>query len=265
MDSVRLHDRPRIEAFLRRDPFLHGYELGDLDDRLWPDTAWYGLLEGQEILALALLYTGLSEPTLLALASDGIALLARLLREAAPLLPASLYCHLMPSLEKSLEGRYTMTPQVEHYKMALRDAGRLDEALSAETAALSPEDRAEVEAFYAQSYPGNWFVPALLETGCYVGIREAGKLLCVAGVHVYSARSRVAALGNIATRPEARGRGLAQAATAALCRRLLRTVDHICLNVRADNQAAIACYRKLGFEAVASYAEHRAQLRGKRL
>jgi predicted GNAT family acetyltransferase len=104
-----------------------------------------------------------------------------------------------------------------------------------------------------------------LDTGYYVGIRERGRLVCVAGVHVYSARQKVAALGNIATLPEARGRGHAQAATAVLCRRLLKTVTHVCLNVKADNQAAIACYRKLGFEVVASYEECRARLREKAL
>jgi ribosomal protein S18 acetylase RimI-like enzyme len=265
MDSVRLRDRSRIEAFLRRDPLLHGYELGDLDDRFWPDTIWYGLLEGEEIRALTLLYTGLSEPTLLALASGEPAFLAQLLRRTAPHLPASLYCHLTPSLGESLAQRYSLSAQGEHYKMALRDAGRLAQARSAETVALSPQDRAEVEAFYEQSYPGNWFVPSLLATGYYLGVREASRLVCVAGVHVYSARNQVAALGNIATRPEARGRGYAEAATAALCRRLLETVEHVCLNVRADNAAAIACYRKLGFEVIASYEEYRAQLRNKAL
>ncbi|MCX5795950.1 MAG: GNAT family N-acetyltransferase [Elusimicrobia bacterium] len=262
---MRLSDRARIEAFLRRDPFLHGYELGDLDDRFWPDTAWYGLVDAGRIRALALLYTGLSEPTLLALASQESAELARLLRELSPLLPPSLYCHLTPSLGKALEERYALTAHGEHYKMALKDPSRLETARSAETVELAPGDRAEVERFYAESYPGNWFVPSLLDTGYYVGIREGGRLICAAGVHVYSARQKVAALGNIATRPEARGRGHAEAATAELCRRLLKTVSHICLNVKADNRAAIACYRKLGFEAVASYEEYHAQLRKKAL
>jgi ribosomal protein S18 acetylase RimI-like enzyme len=265
MDSVRLNDRSLIEGFLRRDPFLHGYELGDLDDRFWPDTTWYGLFEGGDIKALSMLYTGLREPTLLALASDETPLLARLLRDIAPLLPPSLYCHLSPSLGKALEARYSLSALGKHYKMALKDASRLQAARVAEAGVLSSQDRAEAEAFYAESYPGNWFMPSLLETGYYVGIREQGRLVCLAGVHVYSSSRKVAALGNIATRPEARGRGYAEAATAALCRRLLETVEHICLNVRADNQAAIACYSKLGFEIVASYGECHARFLEKAL
>ena len=36
---------------------------------------------------------------------------------------------------------------------------------------------------------------------------------------------------------------------------LQRTVDHIGLNVKADNAAAVACYRRLGFRPVAEYEE----------
>ncbi len=79
--------------------------------------------------------------------------------------------------------------------------------------------------------------------------------MCTAGVHVYSSSYRVAALGNIATDSAWRGQGLAQRATAQLCRWLLDTVDTIGLNVNADNAAAIACYRKLGFEVAAEYDE----------
>jgi ribosomal protein S18 acetylase RimI-like enzyme len=40
-----------------------------------------------------------------------------------------------------------------------------------------------------------------------------------------------------------------------LCQSLLEKVEHVGLNVKADNDAAIACYRKLGFEVVAPYGE----------
>jgi len=79
--------------------------------------------------------------------------------------------------------------------------------------------------------------------------------VAAAGVHVYSASRGVAALGNIATHPDRRGRGLGRAVTARLCASLLATVRHIGLNVHAENAAAIACYRGLGFEAVARYGE----------
>ena len=121
---------------------------------------------------------------------------------------------------------------------------------------LGPDDLDEVLAFYARAYPGTWFEPRMLETRRYVGIRDAGGLACVAGVHVWSPEWRVAALGNVATLPEARGRGLATAACAHLCRVLLDDgIDTISLNVRADNAAAIAAYERLGFAQAADYVE----------
>ena len=117
-------------------------------------------------------------------------------------------------------------------------------------------DLDEVLAFYARAYPGTWFEPRMLETRRYVGIRDEHGLVCVAGVHVWSPEWRVAALGNVATVPESRGRGLAKAACAQLCRVLLDDgIDTISLNVRADNLAAIAAYEKLGFAHAADYVE----------
>jgi predicted GNAT family acetyltransferase len=66
----------------------------------------------------------------------------------------------------------------------------------------------------------------------------------------------VAALGNVATLPEARGRGLATAACARLCRVLLEDgIETIGLNVQAENDAAVRAYTKLGFRVVAPYVE----------
>ena len=122
--------------------------------------------------------------------------------------------------------------------------------------AIRRDDLEELTAFYATAYPGTWFVPRMLETGRYVGIREAGRLVCVAGVHVCSPTWSVAALGNVATLPAFRGRGLARGACAALCRLLLDDgIETIGLNVRADNEAAIRSYTRLGFESVAEYTE----------
>ncbi len=100
----------------------------------------------------------------------------------------------------------------------------------------------------------------MLETGHYYGIRQDGALLSIAGVHVYSPQYRVAALGNITSHPAARERGLATLVTARLCKELLRNVDHIGLNVRADNASAIACYTKLGFTRTAEYGEYALEL-----
>jgi ribosomal protein S18 acetylase RimI-like enzyme len=142
-----------------------------------------------------------------------------------------------------------------HRKLGLVDPSRL-EGHGDGSVPLGPGDLDEVLAFYERAYPGTWFEPRMLETRRYVGIRAAEGLVCVAGVHVWSPEWRVAALGNVATLPDARGRGLATAACADLCRRLLEDgIDVIALNVRADNSAAIHAYERLGFTQAADYVE----------
>src|SRR4051812_25073760 len=86
-----------------------------------------------------------------------------------------------------------------------------------EAVALTAADADDLLALYRTGYPGNRFIPRMLETGFYHGIRRAGALVSVAGVHVFSWSYRVAALGNITTRPDVCDQGLATAVTARLC------------------------------------------------
>ena len=164
---------------------------------------------------------------------------ASLLDEICVELPARIYAHLSPGLVGHLLHRYASEPHGEYLKMALRDDAGWAEVDTADVVALGPDAREELVAFYALAYPGNWFDPRMLETRQYVAIRERGAIVAAGGVHVYSEREHVAALGNIAVAPAARGRGFARRVTAALCCSLREKVDHLGLNVRADNRAAI--------------------------
>jgi predicted GNAT family acetyltransferase len=95
----------------------------------------------------------------------------------------------------------------------------------------------------------------------FAGARRGDALVSVAGVHVYSREYRVAALGNITTRPDSRGQGLATIVTARLCQELLSAgIEHVGLNVRADNRSAVACYERIGFQRVADYGEYTVEL-----
>ncbi|MEW6709550.1 MAG: GNAT family N-acetyltransferase [Candidatus Riflebacteria bacterium] len=254
MTHINLHDREQIERFLRQNPHLHLYEIGDLDDCFWPHTIWYGSQNEAGIDAIALLYTGAALPTLLALA-DGNGAMAALLRSIRHILPTRFYAHLSPGLENVLRETYDCEPGGEHSKMALTDTRAVAGSSCAQVERLGESDLAEIAALYAESYPGNWFDPRMLATNRYFGIRESGRLVSIAGVHVYSPHYRVAALGNITTLPQCRGKGYGALVTAELCRSLLAEGLNIGLNVKTDNAAAIACYRKLGFQIVASYNE----------
>lgn len=253
--AVCLHDRSVIEGFLRRNVAVHLYELGDLDDFFWPYTTWYALSEGEQVQALALLYAGTSLPVLLAVAEEDSEPGRDLLGSIVHLLPRRFYAHLTPGLAGVLTAAYRADSHGTHLKMALTDRRPLGLVDTGEVVRLSPPDLPALERLYQASYPGNWFDPRMLETGHYYALRRGEEIVSVAGIHVYSPRYGVAALGNITTRPQFRGQGLATRVLARLCQSLLETVDTIGLNVKADNAAAIACYEGLGFARVAEYEE----------
>ncbi|SIR57361.1 GNAT family N-acetyltransferase [Micromonospora avicenniae] len=245
------HDRAELAALLGRDPVLHAYQLGDLDDFFWPYTSWFR--HGEQV---ALLYHGVNPPTLLAFAAPAhVDELAVLLGDLASVLPARLYAHLSPGLAAALAPAFDVDGPAAHLKMALTDPARLDRVTPAGRP-LSAADLPQLQALYAEAYPGNWFDPRMLHTGQYLGIHDGGVLVAVAGVHVWSPTYRVAALGNVTTHPRVRGRGLGTAVVAALCHRLRDTVEHVTLNVRADNVAAVRLYERLGFTRVADYGEY---------
>lgn len=254
---VELHERGPIETFLGLSRELHFYELGDLDPFHWPHTRWFGW-HGADLEALCLVYAATDVPTLLAFSEPrGMPALRHLLRALEPSLPARLYAHLSPGLSDVFSAGWRTTPHGPHLKMVLAAAHALDGADVSKVEPLGPADLPEILALYERSYPGNWFAPRMLETGLYRGLRNGRELVAIAGVHVFSAEQRIAALGNIATDPRERRRGLATAVTAALCLDLLPRADTIGLNVHAENTSARACYAALGFAPVADYDELR--------
>jgi ribosomal protein S18 acetylase RimI-like enzyme len=255
MPVVELRDRHVLAAFLRHNAQAHVYELGDLDDFDWPFTRWFGWEADGRLEQVTLLYTQPDVPVLIAIAEEPSAGMVELVRALLPALPSSLYVHVSPPLLEVFRERYAIEHSEPHLKLALMRVDVLaDAALAIEL--LEESDLPELDAFYREAYPQTWFTARMLATGRYVGVRREGRLACVAGVHVYSPTWGVAALGNVATLPELRSQGLAQGACAALCLLLLGDgIETIALNVRADNDAAIAAYERLGFETVTPYWE----------
>ena len=255
MSVMCVHDRRELEPFLRRSTYLHLYEIGDLDDFFWPYTTWYVSRDEHDLREVALLYLGSKPPTLLALTRDGSAGMAALLGDSLHLMPPHFYAHLSEDLVEVFKDTYGVRAHGTHLKLALTNPAALDSIDASDVERMTLEDAAELEQLYSISYPGNWFDPHMLQSGCYHAIRRHGRVVSVAGIHVFSRQYRVAALGNVTTHPDFRGQGLASRACVALCRSLQPVVDHIGANVKADNASALACYSRLGFERMASYGE----------
>lgn len=250
----RLTDRNLLEKYFRQDLAQHVYSLGDLDDFYWPDTACYGLRTGSGVDKVVVLYRGAGLPVLLALADPGLMDHAYL-AELTAFLPDEFYAHLSPGLEDHFADRYLLQEFGQHNKMELDRAAFFPPQGSRDACQLRDDDLAEALGLYQISYPGNAFDPRMLSTGMYFGIRRKGSLVSVGGVHVYSSRYGVAALGNITTHPDHRNQGLARLVTSRICQALLSRVDFIGLNVKATNQAAIRLYQALGFKFSVKYAE----------
>jgi RimJ/RimL family protein N-acetyltransferase len=262
--TVCLHLKSEIESFLRKNTFLHIYSIGDLDDFFWNYTTWYALKKEEEIKEIILLYTGMDLPTLLVFTEGNLDLMNELLESIIHLLPKRFYTHLTPGLSKILKRGYKLESSQSHglyYKMALKNKSLLDNIDTSGVVSFSTKNVDELLEFYKESYPDNWFDPRTLETNQYYGIRNKKGLISVAGIHLYSTEYKVAALGNITTHPDFRGKGLAKIVTAHLCKSLLQSIDHIGLNVNTENKTAISCYEKIGFEVISSYEEYMADLK----
>jgi predicted GNAT family acetyltransferase len=170
-------------------------------------------------------------------------------------LPDHFNAHLSPAFLEILKQVYQVKSSGLHYKMGLSNLTALPELDMSQVVPLDKINRTELQELYRISYPDNWFNERMLETGQYFGLRMDGQLVSVAGVHVYSEKYRVAALGNITTHPRYRNQGLAEIVTTCLCKKMALQIDHIGLNVHTENHSAIRCYRKIGFEIMGRFEE----------
>ena len=256
MNISHLTDKKIIESFLRKDADLHFYLLADLEDPFWNYSTWYALKRESSVYALVMLYGGLSIPTLTALARENLQEHGELLESLHEYFPNRMYASISPGLISAVGSKFSLMSQGTHYKMVLKHPEAILQKAEFHCTRLTLANFEELSDFYSIHYPGSWFTRDMVATNQYYGIRESGKLVAAGGVHVRSTLYRVAALGNIVTSAPYRGHGYATAITAAICKSLLTSAELIGLNVKSDNASAITCYRKLGFEIVATYDEY---------
>lgn len=264
--AAPLDDPALIRAFLDRDRILTAYALGDLDAAFWPQTTFFGAFEESgRIEALALIYRGLDPAVFCAFgAPDGVAAILD-----AHDLPAEVYTLLPPALEPVFSARYTLHNPHQEWRMALDPAAFAPPPLD-DVARLGSEHAAALAGLFRHAAaPGEEIVafsPWQIEHGAFFGVWEGAALIAAAGTHVWSHTERVAAVGNVFTRPDRRGRGLAARCTAAVTREALAAgLDPIVLNVRTNNAPAIHVYEKLGFRIHGPMIEGPALRRGARV
>jgi ribosomal protein S18 acetylase RimI-like enzyme len=253
---VFANDKERLWKHFQKDPVLFAYHIGDLDDLFFPQCQWatsYATRRHPIVRDVVLIYHGGSTPTVLAFGTEPD--YAELVAETLDILPTRFYCHFQANCRAALESQYRLQPLGAHLKMKLAELNPVEPTIESQIVGLSQSDLPVLERLYEQAYPGNYFTPRMLETGWYRGVKIDKQLVAVAGVHVVSDQYKIAVLGNIATHPEYRGRGIARGLTGRLASELIAGGKLVGLNVKADNAAAIRCYESLGFVRVHEYAE----------
>lgn len=116
---------------------------------------------------------------------------------------------------------------------------------AAEVVELGAADVPEMRALVARTEPGP-FWPRTHELGTYLGIREGGSLVAMAGERLRP--PGWTEISAVCTAPEARGRGHAARLVNTLVSRIRSRGEHPFLHVAETNTGAMALYDRLGFE-----------------
>ena len=244
LQVLETQDRGWLHQILRPDPATHAYLLGDLDEPFFSQCRWLTLTQ-ESNSAILLLYFGLSVPSLQAVGPSS--LLPELFEQYNTEFPQRFHFKLALAELATLAEWVTIENHEKMWAMALTKE-TLQRPKTTQTTRLLTLDDAEAILEVYEDYPGHFFELSQLETNLYMGAWEGDTLVGVAGTHVFNLNERIAVLGNIVTRKNARGRGVAKASVGSLCQELFeRGCDDVVLHVVQENHAAIACYKALGF------------------
>ena len=241
----QLFDLSVARTILQSDPVWCTYALGDLEPALAAKCSWFW--NYSDMRALVLIYRGFSPPILFVTGQPE--LVTPLLPEIAAEPVVSL--HVQSEIMPLLATRYDIVGEKSDWRMAL-SRGDFRPASVRNAVLLGPADVDRVQSLYsdgeATGESPEYFAAESLVHGVFYGVPEGDELTAVAGTHLVSGQEQVAALGNVYTRRDRRGLGLAAQTTSAVAKDLAgRGIRTIALNVRQQNEQAIRVYERLGF------------------
>jgi ribosomal protein S18 acetylase RimI-like enzyme len=230
----RLTDKSEIRTHLRRDPVWSVYALGDLEPPMFPKTLWFAP-------DLSLVVQDYGTAILFAMGPGSV-------REALASVAGPVHLQLQRDALDEVARHAAVSSARLMWRM--RWAGGHLASPATVTTRLGASDVPALQALYADGAPSgespDFFFPSMVADGVFHGIYEGTVLVAAAGTHLLARHEGAAAIGNIYTRRDRRGRGLGRAVTSAVLGDL-SGVETIGLNVRVDNDRALRLYESLGF------------------
>jgi GNAT superfamily N-acetyltransferase len=230
----RLADPSQIRALLRRDPVWAVYALGDLSPAMFPKTAWF-------TPGLTLVLKDFGTSILFAMGTGGV-------REALDHVTWPVHLQVQEDAFQEVSRHATVTRALRMIRMGW--SGAPPPPAGPAATRLTGGDVAALQRLYADGdatgEAPDFFFPSMVTDGVFFGVYEGEALVAAAGTHLYAPGEGAAAIGNIYTRRDRRGRGLGRVVTSAVTA-ALAGIETLGLNVRADNAAALRLYESLGF------------------
>lgn len=248
-------DRVLLRNFLERDRLRAAYAICDLEEREFARSKWGVATQSGETVAVVLEYGGLTPQPLFAIGDSEA--IAAVLREV--IRPRVVYLATDEKHLPAIERLYRVDPGPQMLRMYVNR--EMFMPFHGPAGRLVPVDIADINRLYGLGFSG-WLPADSIGHGIYYGVRVNGRLVAAAGTHVISPEGRLAAVGNVLTHAEYRGRGFAKVTTSAVTQDLLQFCDEVVLNVRSDNPPAIAAYHALGYREHNHFEERLAHRRG---
>jgi len=238
----RLTEKNDIRAILRHDPAWCVFALGDLSPHMFGKTYWF-----TPDLTLVLHDYGTS--ILFAMGTGSI-------HEALGHVAWPVHLQVQRDGLDEVARHAAVTSARLMWRMVWKGAAAPDIPVS--VTRLGAGDLPALVQLYADGEASgespDFFYSSMVTNGVFFGAYEGDALVAAAGTHLVSREEGAAAVGNIYTRRDRRGRGMGRLVTSAVVS-ALGGIETIGLNVRTDNGAAIHLYESLGFERHCQFYE----------